>query len=299
MFFSREILVALVVGFILVTGSFYVSASNEVVEGEISVAPKPPERTYIPVRDENNNGISDWSEEFLADRAMIVDSIDPEEGYIPPSTLTERFSIEFFQTYLYNKGLGEALGTKEELAVQAVEALKQEATDVVYTIDDIVIDTANDQAALHRYGNNIAQIVMDNSQPVEGNLSEMDILERAIDTDNPERLKDLDPIIEAYRGYFEATKALPVPPSLVQQHLDLVNVYNAILKDLLAMRLMYEDPLLGLVRMKRYNDDIAGLVYVYYNIDRALRREGIEYEEDEPGAIFSALGELRELMQQR
>ncbi len=300
MFFSREVLVALVVGFVLVTGSFYVSASNETVAGDISVIAKPPTREYIPINDANNNGISDWAEELLDERETIVDDIDPVEAYVPPSTLTGRFSIEFFQDYLYAKGFGENIvGTKEELAERAVAELKREATDVVYTIDDVIIDTDDSTEAIRRYGNRIAEITTEYSNPVTENLSETDILERAINTDNPERLKDLDPIIDAYRGYFEATKATPVPPKLVRQHVDLINVYNAVLTDLIAMRYTFEDPLLALLRTKRYEEDIAGLIYVYYNIDRVLRREGITYEEDEPAYVMGALGVLRELIQQQ
>ena len=300
MFFSREILVALVVGFVLVTGSFYVSASNETVAGELSVVAKPPARTYIPVTDANNNGISDWAEELLDERETLIDAIDPVEAYIPPSTLTERFSVEFFQQYLLYKGFGEdIIGTKAELAEKAVTALKTQGTDFVYTIDDIIIDPDDSVEAMRRYGNRIAQIAIDNSAPVRDNLSEVDILERAIDTDNPERLKDLDPIIAAYDSYFEKTKATPVPPQLVQQHVDLLNVYNAVRNDIMAMRETFDDPLLALLRTKRYEDDIAGLIYVYYNIDLALRREGITYAEDEPAYIVGALGVLRELMQQQ
>lgn len=299
MLLSREMLVAFGVGIILVTGSFYVRAGNESIEGDISVVSKPPERTYIHAKDSDGDGVSDWAEELLRDREEISAKLDPEEPYVPPSTLTQKFSINFFQDYLYSKGLGGYAGTKEELAEKAIEILGNEARDNIYTIDDIVIGFDDSPEALRLYGNQLASIVVNNSQPTKNNQAETDILEQAMATKNPAKLAELDPIIEAYREYFEQTKATPVPPSLVQQHVDLVNVYNAVLNDLLAMRLTFEDPLLSLLRVKRYNDDIGGMVYVYYNIDRVLRRNGITYQDDEPGALFQGVGVLREIMQKR
>ena len=299
MLLSREMLVALGVGIVLVTGAFYVGASDETVEGNISVVTKPPERTFIQPKDSDGDGISDGAEELLDDREEISAELDPEEPYVPPSTLTQKFSIKFFQDYLYSKGFGDIAGTKEEIAEKAVEVLGNEARDNVYTIDDIVLGFDDSPEALHQYGNRIAGIIIEHSKPTKNNQAETDILEQAMATNNPAKLAELDPIIEAYREYFEQTKATPVPPSLVQQHIDLVNVYNAVLNDLLAMRLTFEDPLLSLLRVKRYNDDIGGMVYVYYNIDRVLRREGISYQEDEPGAMFQGVGMLRELMNQR
>lgn len=288
---------ALGVGIILVTGAFYVGASDETVEGDITVVAEPPQRTYIPPKDTDGDGVSDWAEELLNDREAISEQLDSEEPYVPPSTLTQKFSIKFFQDYLYSKGFGEYGDSKEELAEKAIEVLGNEARDNIYTIDDIVIGLDDSPEALRQYGNKIAEIVSLNSQPTKNNQAEMEILNQAMETRNHAKLAELDPIIEAYRQYFEQTKLVPVPPSLVQQHIDLVNVYNAVLNDLLAMRLVFEDPLLALLRVKRYPDDVGGMVYVYYNIDRVLRREGITYEDDEPGALFKGIGALREMIQ--
>lgn len=290
---------ALGVGVILVTGSFYVSASNETIEGDVSVVAKPPTRNFIEPKDTDGDGVNDWAEELLADREIITQDIDTAEAYVPPSTLTERFSIKFFQDYLYSKGFETFEESKDELAEQAIENLKNEAQDIIYNIDDIVLDTDDSTEAIRRYGNRIAEITIEYTDSGVGKYDEMSILQQAMDTNNPDRLADLDPIINTYQQYFEQTKATPVPPSLVRQHIDLINVYNAILGDLLAMRTMFEDPLLGLLRVKRYNDDVSGLIYVYYNIDRVLRREGITYDQDEPGAMFEGLGTLREIVQQR
>ena len=299
MLLSREMLVALGVGIVLVSGAFYVGASDETIKGDITVVAKPPERNYIAPKDSDGDGISDWAEELIKDREEILSEFDQSEPYVPPSTLTQKFSVKFFQDYLYSKGFGEYGDNKDELAAKAIEVLSHEAKDSVYTIDDIVLGSDDSQEALHQYGNRIAQIVIESSVPTKNNIAEMDILEQAMETKNEAKLAELDPIIEAYQKYFDETKLVTVPPSLVRQHIDLINVYSAVLKDLKAMRLVFEDPLLALLRVKRYPDDVGGMVYVYYNIDRVLRREGITYSSDEPGELFKGVGVLREIIQKQ
>lgn len=288
-------LVAFGVGVILIGGSFYVSASGETVPGDVTaITPSAPERQYIKPSDSDGDGISDWAEELLRDRESLSRDLDPAQEYVLPSTLTGRFSIKFFQDYLTQKGLGSSGEDKDELAKKAIEILEREAKDRIYTLDDITLSLDDSPEARKAYGNRIAAITADYDVPSK--LDEIEILNRALQSENPKRLEELDPIIQSYKNYFEETKKTPVPPGLARQHVDLLNVYNALLNDITAMRYMFEDPLLGTIRFKRYNDDVAGLVYVYYNIDRTLKRTGVSYSEDEPGAMFNQLSILREFV---
>lgn len=291
---SREMLVASGLAVIIISGSFYVSASNERIDGEVTAVNQAPARTYIHAPDSDNDGVSDWAEELIEDRQVIAEEVDPTQPYVAKNTLTERFSIDFFKDYLYSKGYGTVELDREEIIERAMVVLKDEARDRIYTIDDITLDPEDTTEAHRKYGNRIAEITISYTTPSEA--SELDIINRALDTKNPELLKDLDPIISSYRAYLEQTLATPVPASFVKQHVDLINVYNAILNDLTAMQAVYHDPMLGLLRLKRYPDDVEGLIYVYFSFDRAFRQAGITFKEDEPGAIFNSASDLRDLI---
>ncbi len=293
---SREILVAVLVGIVIISGSVYVNASSTTIEGEVSVVPPPPERKYIPPTDSDGDGISDWAEELLADREIISQELDPSDVYLPPTTLTGKFSVGFFQQYLTAKGFGTFSENKDELVKQATANLQREATDRIYTFSDIIFAPTDTIESIRAYGNTVATIVLEHSEEVTEN--EVDILQRAMKQNDPSRLSQIDPAIASYENFLAMTLATPVPFSLRQEHVDLINVYNAILSDLKAMRGTFEDPLLGLLRLKRYNQDIEGLVYTYYNLDRALRRAGVLYQEDEPGTVFNALGIVKEILSQ-
>lgn len=291
---SREMLVASGLAVIIISGSFYVSASNERVDGEVIAVNQAPERTYIQAPDSDNDGVSDWAEELIEDRQVIEAEVDPTQPYVAKNTLTERFSIDFFKDYLYSKGFGTAELDREAIIERAMVVLKDEAQDRIYTFDDVTLTEEDTPEAQRKYANRIAEITISYTTPTDTN--ELEIINRALDTKNPELLKQLDPILNAYRAYFEQTLATPVPASFARHHVDLINVYNAIVNDLTAMQDVYNDPLLGLLRLKRYPDDVEGLIYVYFNADRTLRQAGITFEEDEPGAIFNKASELRDLI---
>jgi hypothetical protein len=291
---SREMLVASGLAVIIISGAFYVNAGNERIDGEVVAVAEAPARTYIQAPDSDKDGVSDWAEELIADREVIADSVDPEEPYVLKNTLTERFSIDFFKDYLYSKGLDTVELDREQIIERAMVVLKDEARDRIYTFDDITLTPEDTVEAQRIYGNKIAEITISYTNPASD--TELNIINRALETKNPELLKELDPIIASYRAYFEQTLATPVPESFARQHVDLINVYNAILNDLTAMQAVYHDPMLGLLRLKRYPEDVEGLIYVYFSFDRAFRQAGITFKDDEPGGIFNKASDLRDLI---
>jgi hypothetical protein len=291
---SREMLVASGLAVIIISGSFYVSASNERIDGEVSAINQAPSKTYIQAPDSDNDGVSDWAEELIEDRQVIAEEVDPTQPYVAKNTLTERFSIDFFKDYLYSKGFGTAELDRDAIIERAMIVLKDEAQDRLYTFDDITLTEEDTTETQRMYGNKVAEITVSYTTPT--NANELDIINRALDTKNPELLKDLDPILAAYRSYFEQTLATPVPASFAREHVDLINVYNAIVNDLTAMQDVYNDPMLGLLRLKRYPEDVEGLIYVYFSFDRAFRQAGITFKDDESGAIFNSASDLRDLI---
>ncbi len=52
------------------------------------------------------------------------------------------------------------------------------------------------------------------------------------------------------------------------------------------MRIAFDDPILALVRVKRYEDDAAGMYYAMKNIFDTLHTAGVRYQYDEPAGRF-------------
>jgi hypothetical protein len=171
-----------------------------------------------------------------------------------------------------------AVGSKEQLVSSAIVSLEHESRDTLYTLKDIIPDQASDLSTIREYGNALAVIVERHSID---NINEAVILKRALDANDPEMLEALGPIRQAYENMIRDTLALPVPLPLVRQHLDLLNTYQAIQSDIHAMEQAFNDPLLTLLRVKRYEGDALGLVYAFANLYDALKKAGVVYTQDE------------------
>jgi hypothetical protein len=108
---------------------------------------------------------------------------------------------------------------------------------------------------------------------------------------NEEAREELKQLRESVRGYRDDTLALPVPRSLLKPHLDLINVYNAIFNNFDVFVNANEDPLLSLVRLQRYVDDMRALDVALENMYWALSAQDSVFEDDDPVVLFVRFAE--------
>jgi len=166
----------------------------------------------------------------------------------------------------------------EQLVFDATDALAKEVVDELLTVDDIILSNDDSLEAQVLYGELIAAIIATYSQDEADN--EAKILERALRTQDESELQQLDAIAEIYLHYLEDTKKVPVPPSLQKEHLNLLNSYQALAIDIQAMRNAFIDPMLTLLRMKRYQDDASGLYVSIVNIYNKIFDNGGSWDKN-------------------
>lgn len=80
---------------------------------------------------------------------------------------------------------------------------------------------------------------------------------------------------------------VPVPKLFLKQHLDLINTYEAIYKDIYAMTLSLEDPAVALLRIKRYEDDALGFSLALQNMYDALEPHAGLFTANDPALLFA------------
>jgi hypothetical protein len=102
-----------------------------------------------------------------------------------------------------------------------------------------------------------------------------------------DRIDELVALSSTYQAMRDQTLATPVPRPLVKEHLDLINTYHAIHKDIESMTIALEDPALSLMRLKRYEDDAAGLGFALENMYKALLPYSTLLQSDDPALLFA------------
>ncbi|MEZ4194887.1 MAG: hypothetical protein R3B53_00605 [Candidatus Paceibacterota bacterium] len=270
---NPKVIGAFLVGFAMVAGAYLANNFGEPRVGlpsvPLAVADTAPARVFIPTSDQNADGLEDWRDQFISAPAVNLAEGDVEEVYTPPTTLTGQLGVSIMEGLITVKGAG-SLGKSEEMVVSdAIKQLERVATaDIIYDVRDIIISEDYSDETIRSYGNALANILITESAPDMRN--ELVILRDYLESGKAEDLADLKKLASVYKNYRDATLNTPVPKIFVKEHLDLINVYNALYTDLDTMTKASEDPMLPYVRLKRYEDDVNGMALAMTNIYDAL-----------------------------
>ena len=287
---NPRILGATVVGLALVGGAFTLASFS--APGNVSQlatanrAPDAPPRSAIAVTDADQNGIEDWRDEFVTTEPIALDTATTT--YTPPDTLTGQMGIGFLQNVILAKGYGE-FGRSEDAVIDdtidtVMELSADRQRDQLYDTPDITIMSEWDEEDIRNYANTVAAILYNNSIP--DMEAELFILHDILRNNNEDRVGELEQLATVYAGYRDDTLQVPVPAFLVKEHLDLINTYHAIHHDIAAMTEVVNDPVISLLRLKRYEDDARGLGLALQNMFLALEPHADLFTVDDPAALF-------------
>lgn len=291
---NSKILGSFIVGFALVAGAYVLSnfgkstpiADLAVINTrENAAAP----HDYIPVTDKDGNGIEDWQEDFVNKTPLEINkNTEGPVNYKTPDTLTDQVGIQLFKAVMETKNRGNVGPNKAQVITDTAETLRNSAqTDYIYKVNNIQVIPSSPEI-IRTYANTIAQIIINNNIP--GSEKELDIISRALRLESPEELNKLDPVISMYKKLRDQTMATPVPAGFEKQHLDLINVYNAMYSSLDGIKKSFSDPVVALLRIKRYQDDATGLGNALQNMYTKLYPYADLFTEQDPAVLFIAFG---------
>lgn len=243
----------------------------------------PAKRQFIAVGDSDNDGIPDWSESF---RQAVVPVIEQEtlEGdgaaYEPPETLTGQLAIDVFTQMIQSETRGPLGPSQADILNNADLQMQEAATDKLYTVAELTLTSDNSTSTLYEYGNQVAEILVTH-MAYEGSRNEVEIVLHAVQTDKPEVLAELTPIIQAYEAIVRLLLTTPTPSSVAQDHLNMVNAFNALLIDTKGMEQAFTDPIYTIVRMQRYYDDAVGRNNTIVNVYNNLIDQGVVWSQED------------------
>lgn len=284
---NPRIIGAFIVGFALVAGAYTLSTFGQSrfkqQTASVTTAQTAP-RVAISVTDTDANGIEDWRDEFITTQPIIINETPVD--YEPPTTLTGQLGINFFQDYIRSKEYGPFGREQEEIVSDTVNILTEQTAYELYDTPDItILNKWSDQEVL-TYANTIALAMTNNN--IAGAEGELQVLQKILDHKeaNPQDVAKLEALAGAYAAMRDQTIATPVPGFLVKEHLDLINTYHAIHKDIEAMSIAIVDPAFALMRLKRYEDDAAGLGFALANMYQGLVPYASLVGPEDPALLF-------------
>jgi hypothetical protein len=285
---NRKVVGAFLVGSGLVVASYIASDFSLTPETQVATEimyvkqDSQIEREFISVSDTNQDGIEDWREEFITEEPLILPVV-ASSSFAAPTTVTDIIGIQMFESLLYARGQGGTGMNEEEIVKRATEQFNQVNKDTIYEPRDILTIPSTPEA-IRKYANTAANIVLNNN--VANSEDELTILDRAMKSGSEAELQKLAPLANAYKNMRDQMLATPVPVELQKQHLDLINVYQALFTSINNMQFAFSDPVLALMRIQRYQDDAAGLANALKNMYLAIEPYASSFTVDDPAVVF-------------
>jgi hypothetical protein len=284
---NPRIIGACIIGCALVAGAYTLSnfgVSRFAAQQSASVAVvETTPRVAINVTDNDQNGIEDWRDEFVTNEPIVLAPTDTP--YEPPDTLTGEMGVNFIESYLRAKTYGPFGSSREEVIDNTVNVLAERTAHELYDTPDVIILNEWDDQDILTYANTMALAISNNNQ-TQITESELFILHDIVTNNNVERIEELEALANTYRQMRDTTLNIPVPANFVKEHLDLINTYHAVHKDIEAMMLAINDPAFALMRIKRYEDDAMGLGYALENMYQALTPYASLVKPSDPAVLF-------------
>ena len=284
---------AVLVGFVLVGAAVFSRYQTVPIEDAGAAVVVAPPHEYLKTQDTDGDGISDWEENLEGTDPRVPNArkpmpLDTAAGSTTEdTTVTGRYAKNFFREYIQgNSSDANKMGPdeKQKFLEKSLATAGTVAKDDLYTRSEVLINPKNDSDSLHQYGNMLSLAL--NSHGVK-NENEMLIFKRAILSHNEEVAKELDPIIDAYTKIIGDLRAIPVPSSLVNEHLAILNSALVLHNTIATLRNAFNDPLPAIIRFRNYPETATQFAASLIAVQAHLSSSGITWTKDQPGAFFN------------
>jgi len=233
--------------------------------------------------DTDGDGTND-NDEILQNRnPLIVGPDDKQEDNISVRnnilsknlTTTERVSQDLIGGYLTLKTKGEFDQQDQEEFLNSVIGDNQDNTNIEkYYLNNIQITEDNSFDSFQKYSDGLLNILKQNSN----NEDDLIILKRALDTNNERELDKLDLSIQSYKNIQVELLKLKIPSEIKQNHLDILNLFFNIQKNVEDMKNVFNDPINVLIKLSSYKENSEKIIEEFDILWSYLKNKGVMIE---------------------
>lgn len=244
--------------------------------------------TIDTYKDTDGDGLKDWEETLWGTDPKVADAEKLNKNKTPTAkktenlTATDKLARSFFSQYMNLKevGLQNDKDSQENIAKGIFSDTNFVQAPKPYTEKDIRISTT---VTLRDYGNTVGAIFKNNA--VQGR-NEAAILKDALTADNPEMLKELDPILASYRTIQTGLRNIQVPPAAATAHVHLLNSMSQIIFVVDLFTKTFTDPVVGIQGTALYQQTFQSLQQSFAEVRAIFAAAAITFDQTETGIFF-------------
>lgn len=221
-------------------------------------------------------------------------SINELPGTDPaPGSITERFSRSFFDQFVAaSNGLPMDEATMQALIQKLLGQFSQEAAALLESRYGVVSVRTNASATTIDYAASVEAIFRNNDLPAERSQP-LPLMQALIEEGDESARKNLIAVADAYRAMSSQLIALPVPPSMADEHLSLVRAFDELARSTRVISTYEQDPLGTLGALITYQESSNSLAETVTSIATVILTTG-EPANGEAGSLLVFLGRIGE-----
>lgn len=310
------IVIASVIAVLLVGGAYALSGPLPFTTPKVDAQSSEELLKAYALKDSDSDGLKDWEEELygtdpqnahshqadLTDGEVVAKGILTPKSVAPsepdlnfpgtpaaPSSLTERFSQKFVGQYLLTRGTNPP--TDEEMlrfVTSAVNELAAQATSTpTYTATDAIVISENTHETFTSYAINAEAAIT--SVAVKSGKTELAYLQEALENNDNSALEKLKEIADGYKAMAKALMNVPVPSSLLPEHVALANSFMYMSDATRDLTVFSDDPIRAFVGLGVYRSRLLDLSQVFINLDGIFTESDVTFTQGQPGFIFTSM----------
>lgn len=233
------------------------------------------EKLTIP---ENQNWQDELTNIVPSANQMAIEEEDSSENGVTDTIATTLVSN--YLTLKQNGSLTEESAQKLiDQTIEYVEKNSSQAVSISESQLNVVAD--NGKTSISQYGENLGMIFKTN-KPKDPKTT-MDIITKAIQSNDPVKMAELDNIIITYEKITADLLKMPVPKTFVKAHLDVVNSIKNGTGAIKEMKGSLEDPFKALTAIQLYQKSVTTFIQVFQAINIFIVKNNIVYKQGSGG----------------
>ncbi len=199
---------------------------------------------------------------------------------------TQVFSRQLFAEYLrlQQQDGGEITEASQQYLVDTFLSKVPEAAPIkIYKRIDLKIVQGSSNVELKAYMNAMGRVLKNNPANAE---NELVILKRALDNNDKSELKKIDRAIAGDAATIKGFLAVPVPDTLVDLHLNILNDFQASDESIKGLRKIFEDPIVTIANLSAYSKRTEMLETSIQAMINTFVKKGIIFTQTDDGYLF-------------
>ncbi len=199
--------------------------------------------------------------------------------------LTTVYASEMLRNIIMTKAENGSFSTEDsiDVAKSIMSSLDDFSGPEEYIYQESELATTSDKSekTLKEYANKLCLIIQKYFDPIPE--SEMAVLEDMMINKNYEKAGDLEALVAAYQNTAEEALKITVPEELVSEHLNIINTFALISRNIKRMAKIETDPAMSLIGMRQYSQNAQTANTALRSLYETFAKKSIIFGEKEAG----------------